>query len=311
MKDVPNAARLTAEAVTALRGFKTHLVAECGLAPNTVAAYLGDVNAFLAVLPAYRDVTLSDVIKYARLIGGGRASVATLNRVLSSLRIFYRYLVKEGEVSASPLEFVPSAKRPERLPDYLDLREVEAIISAAARARAAADGGPARAKLRLSRDVAMLALAYGCGLRASELTAVRTNDVDFNLGVVRVRGKGGRERLVPFGAVARRYLGDYLAVRKDAGIDDPYLFASRRRAGGVSRKLFWEKVKRYAALAGVPAVRPHLLRHTFATHLIQAGADVRAVQELLGHANVATTQIYTHLDTKTLSALHHKFHPRK
>lgn len=293
-----------------LRGFKTYLVAECGLAPNTVAAYLRDVGNYVAWVPRFREATVIDVVGFIRGLNDGKAAAATVNRVLSSLRVFYRYLMKEGEVDASPLEFVTSAKKPSRLPDYLHIAEVDAIIESAAKIRAAGAGQPAKVQERLARDVAMLALAYGCGLRASELTNLRVADVDFTAGIIRVRGKGGRERLVPFGEVTCGYLKDYLTARKEAGTVSPYLFASRRREGGVSRKLLWEIVKRYAKAAGVQGVRPHLFRHTFAAHLIQAGADVRTVQELLGHANVTTTQIYAHLDTRTLTAAHKRFHPR-
>jgi integrase/recombinase XerD len=132
------------------------------------------------------------------------------------------------------------------------------------------------------------------------------------LNVVRVKGKGGRERLVPFGAVAAHYVEKYLTLAGGvAGAETPFLFASPRRRGPISRQYLWKAVKRYAAQAGVEGVKPHLFRHTFATHLVQAGADIRTVQELLGHANITTTQIYAHLDTKTLQQFHEKYHPRK
>jgi integrase/recombinase XerD len=303
------------EAATALRGFKAYLVAECGLAENTVSAYVRDVDRFLGFCADFREATLADVVAYVRTLSAAGAAATSLSRRLSSLRVFYRYLRDEGEVDASPLEFVESPKTPARLPDYLHANEVEAIIGAAARAFEVAEaaGGPRRGIVTAARDVAMLALAYGCGLRASELAGLKRGDVDLKLALVRVRGKGGKERLVPFGAVAADFLRNYLRLSAAAEEDDnPYLFPSPRRRGRpVSRQLLWKTVKKYAALAGVPGVKPHLFRHTFATHLIQAGADVRTVQELLGHASITTTQIYAHLDTKSLKEFHEKFHPRK
>lgn len=298
------------ETAAALRGFKAYLVAECGLAENTVAAYLRDVNDFLAFCGDFRDAQLADIVAYVRKLSGAGAAATSLSRRLSSLRVFYRYLRDEGEVKASPLEFVESPKRPSRLPDYLHVEEVEAIIGAAARVL---DAASTAQKLTAARDIAMLALAYACGLRASEQVGLKRADVDLGLALVRVRGKGGKERLVPFGAVAKGYLEQYLELLKGAGLsDEVFLFPSPRRRGKpVSRQLLWKTVKKYAALAGVEGVKPHLFRHTFATHLIQAGADVRTVQELLGHANITTTQIYAHLDTKSLKEFHETYHPRK
>ena len=300
------------DAATALRGFKAYLVAECGLAENTVSAYLRDVRDFFAFKSDFRGAELADVVAYVRKLAERGGAASSLARRLSSLRVFYRYLRGEGEVASSPMEFVESPKMPSRLPDYLHIDEVEAIIGAAAKAADAASALPAAKALGPTRDVAMLALAYGCGLRAGELTALKLKDVDLRLNVLRVKGKGGKERLVPFGPVAAHYVQKYINMLAAAGKkDSAFLFASPRRAGPVSRQYLWKVVKRNAEAAGVPGVKPHLFRHTFATHLVQAGADIRTVQELLGHANITTTQIYAHLDTKTLQQFHDKFHPRK
>jgi site-specific recombinase XerD len=302
------------DAATAMRGFKAYLVAECGLAENTVAAYLRDVGDFAFFCGDFRGAALADVVAYVQKLSAGGAAATSLSRRLSSLRVFYRYLRDEGEVDASPLEFVASPKTPSRLPDYLHVDEVEAIIGAAARALDVAEkAGTGQQVLSAARDVAMLALAYGCGLRAGELVGLRRADVDLNLALLRVRGKGGKERLVPFGDVAKGSIKKYLGLLDAAGKGDgAYLFPSPRGRGRpVSRQLLWKNVKKCARLAGVPGVKPHLFRHTFATHLVQAGADIRTVQELLGHANITTTQIYAHLDTKSLKEFHEKYHPRK
>ncbi|MGD8719206.1 MAG: tyrosine recombinase [Candidatus Zixiibacteriota bacterium] len=305
---------LSTDGAVALRGFKAYLVAECGLAENTVAAYLRDVEDFVAFHPEFKGAELADVVAYVRKLSAAGAAASSLSRRLSSLRVFYRHLQDEGEVKKSPLEFVASPKKPARLPDYLHISEVEAVINAAA-ARLAAEeraGASPRRIRRVARDAALLALAYACGLRASELVGLRRADVDLKLGLLRVRGKGGKERLVPFGPVAREHIAKFLRLEEGgAGSDSAFLFPSDRRPGPVSRQYLWKVVKEYAALAGVPGVKPHLFRHTFATHLIQAGADVRTVQELLGHANITTTQIYAHLDTKSLKEFHERFHPRK
>ncbi len=312
-KGPDSVAVLSPAAAAALRGFKTYLLAECGLSPNSVAAYLRDVENFIAHAGNYKNVRLDDVVTYVRRMSAEGAAASSLARRLSSLRVFYRYLLGEGEVAASPLEFVDTPKRPRRLPDYLELGDVEAIIGAAAReldAAVAANVSPSRI-LAAARNAALLALAYACGLRASELVGLRRADVDLGLAVLRVRGKGGKERLVPFGAVAKDLLEKYLSLLDAGAAESPFLFPSPKRRGPISRQLLWLVVTRYAARAGVKGVKPHLFRHTFATHLIQAGADIRTVQELLGHANITTTQIYAHLDTVSLKKFHDKYHPRK
>jgi integrase/recombinase XerD len=310
-KDTPSGGDVAA----VVRGFKAYLVAECALAENTVSAYVRDVERFVKFCGDFRRAALADVVAYVRELSAAGAAATSLSRRLSSLRVFYRYLRDEGEVDASPLEFVESPKTPSRLPDYLHVNEVEAIIGAAARALEAAEGArrPQREIRAAARDAAMLALAYGCGLRASELVGLKRSDVDLKLALLRVRGKGGKERLIPFGEVARSFVEHYIRFSGAVGNgENPYLFpSSRGRGRPVSRQLLWKMVKKYAGLAGVEGVKPHLFRHTFATHLIQAGADVRTVQELLGHANITTTQIYAHLDTKSLKEFHEKFHPRK
>jgi integrase/recombinase XerD len=298
-----------------LRGFAAYLTVERGLAPATVAAYESDIRLFLSVSDkVLLNAALPDVTAALRELGRAGRSVATLNRMTSALRVFYRYLVADGEIEKSPLEYLKTARLEERLPDYLFRGDVEKIIDAAAAASKDAEardaGQPER--FRAARDAAMLALAYASGLRASELVGLPVRAVDRRLGFVQVIGKGSKERLVPFGAVASRHLDVYLDnYRPLSPVESDFVFIRWAGRDHISRQTFWGVVKKYAAAAGVPGVKPHTFRHSFATHLIQAGADLRTVQELLGHANISTTQIYTQLDVKRLQEIHRAAHPRK
>ncbi len=298
-----------------LRGFAAYLTVERGLAPATVAAYESDILLFLSVSnKVLLNATLPDVTAALRELGRAGRSVATLNRMTSALRVFYRYLVGDGDLETSPLEYLQTARLEERLPDYLFRDDVEEIIAAAAAASKEAearDASPAE-RFRIARDAAMLALAYASGLRATELVGLPVRALDRRLGFVQVIGKGSKERLVPFGAVAFRHLDVYLGnYRPLSPKESDFVFIRWGGKDHISRQTFWGVVKKYAAAAGVPGVKPHTFRHSFATHLIQAGADLRTVQELLGHANISTTQIYTQLDVKRLQEIQRTAHPRK
>jgi integrase/recombinase XerD len=306
---------ISVEDARLLRGLTVYLSVERGLAPSTVAAYESDIRSFLGVLrkPLLK-VTLPDVTAALRDLGAAGRTVATLNRMTSTLRVFYRYLVADGEIGTSPLEYLQTARLEERLPDYLFRDDVEKIIAAAEAVLRDVENRNAKPteRFRASRDLAMLALAYASGLRASELVGLPVKGLDRRLGFVQVVGKGSKERLVPFGAVAARHLDVYLGnYRPLSPKESDFVFIRWGGKNHVSRQTFWGVVKRYASAAGVPGVKPHTFRHTFATHLIQAGADLRTVQELLGHANIGTTQIYTQLDVARLKEIHRTAHPRK
>jgi len=313
--DAEKAKEIRAEDARLLRGFAAYLTVERGLAPATVAAYESDVRLFLSVSEKpLLNAILPDVTAALRELGREGRSVVTLNRMTSALRVLYRYLVADGEIETSPLEYLQTARTEERLPDYLFHDDVERIIAAAAAALGDAesrDASPAE-RFRPARDVAMLALAYASGLRAAELVNLPVRALDRRLGFVQVIGKGSKERLVPFGAVAARHLDVYLGnYRRLSPKESEFVFIRWGGKRHVSRQTFWGVVKRYASAAGVPGVKPHTFRHTFATHLIQAGADLRTVQELLGHASISTTQIYTQLDVARLKEIHRAAHPRK
>ncbi|MCX7962489.1 MAG: site-specific tyrosine recombinase XerD [Burkholderiales bacterium] len=274
---------------------------EDGLAQATLAAYRADLAALAAHLDGKGLPRASEADLSAFLAArGGRASSAA--RRLASLRRFYRWCVRERILAADPTLALEAPKRAPRFPRTLTEADVEALL-------AAPDTGTA---LGL-RDRAMLEVLYACGLRVSELVRLRTYEVDLEAGVLRVLGKGARERLVPPGEEAvewtRRYLVEArprLLARKVSEA----LFVTARGAP-MTRQGFWRNLRRYGARA-IPGKRlsPHVLRHAFATHLLNHGADLRAVQMLLGHADISTTQIYTHVARERLKVLHEKHHPR-
>jgi integrase/recombinase XerD len=289
-----------------LDAFCDTLWLEAGLSKNTLAGYRADLAQFAAWL-GRRDKTLErvapvDLHDYLRDFSR-RAKSASQRRLIASLRRFYRHLLATGEIGADPTLNIAPPPRPERFPKTLSEAQVEALLAAP----------NVETPLGL-RDRAMLEVLYATGLRVSELVALKRFEVGLNEGVVRVFGKGSKERLVPLGQVAQEWLERYLNEAR------PTLLAGRacdavfvtRRAAGLTRQMFWTLVKRHAARAGIDASRisPHTLRHAFATHLINHGADLRVVQLLLGHADISTTQVYTHVARERLKQLHAQHHPR-
>jgi integrase/recombinase XerD len=290
----------------ALRDFTSYLRAEAGLAENSVAAYARDVGAWLRHLGRRGRTPAAagreDVLDHLAALRAGGLSARSLARALAALRSFYAFLVAEGRAAADPSAAVDAPRLWSRLPAVLGREDVESLL--------------ARPNVRTPlgrRDRAILEVLYGCGLRASEVAGLRTDRVSFDLGVLRVLGKGSKERLVPFGARARAALGSWLAhgwPRLARGPAEPRLFLTK--AGRpLLREDVWRVVRRHLRAAGITAgASTHTLRHSFATHLLEGGADLRAVQEMLGHASVQTTQIYTHTDAARLRAVHRKYHPR-
>lgn len=279
---------------------------EEGLSRNTLASYRADLVLFARALAA-RGLTPAtarepDLSSY--LAGFSRkAKPASQRRLLSTWRRYYRWLLARGRIEADPTLRIDPPMRVERFPKTLSEAQVEALLAA-----------PDTATALGLRDRAMLEVLYASGLRVSELVGLRMFEIGLQEGVVRVMGKGAKERLVPLGEVAvdwvRRYLADarpeILAGRMS---DDVFV---TRLGTGMSREMFWRLIKQYGVQAGIQATRlsPHVLRHAFATHLINHGADLRVVQLLLGHADISTTQIYTHVARERLKALHAQHHPR-
>ena len=279
---------------------------ERGLSPNTLAAYRADLAALSRWL-AQRNLVLArtgraDVLAFiaARAAGGSRPRSTA--RQLSSFRRFFRYLVREGVVHEDPTAQIAMPRIGRSLPKSLTEAEVESLLLA-----------PLVSDPLGNRDRTMLEVLYATGLRVSELVSLRVDQVNMTQGVLRVLGKGNRERLIPLGEEAVRWLGSFLAgpraeILSDRGTD--FLFPTRR-GDRMTRQAFWHIIKRYARKASVNHdLSPHTLRHAFATHLLNHGADLRVVQMLLGHSDLSTTQIYTHVARERLKDLHSTHHPR-
>jgi len=278
---------------------------ESGLSGNTLNAYRTDLAAFEAWL-GKKSLTL-EAASRAEVLGYLAANVRqglsprSSARRLSTLRRFYRYLLREGLIQDDPTSDVrsPSLGRP--LPKAVTEASVEKLLAA-----------PPNTTLGV-RDRAMLETMYASGLRVSELVALALNELDLTTGLVRVTGKGGKERIVPLGDEATGRLGEYLQTARPSLLGEHKSGAVflTRRGQPMTRQAFWQLIKRYSALAGIDSsLSPHSLRHAFATHLLNHGADLRSVQMLLGHADLSTTQIYTHVARARLQSLHSSHHPR-
>ena len=285
--------------------FADALWLEHGLARNTLAAYRSDLAQFRAWLAGQGLdlLTVGEAEIRAYLAARHPGSKATSsNRRLTVLRRFYRWALRERRIAHDPCVNVDMAKQAPRFPQTLSEAQVEALLAA-----------PEIATPLGLRDRAMLEVLYATGLRVSELVALRVFEVGMSEGVVRVMGKGSKERLVPLGEVAldwvRRYLGQARPAILDGQLTDA-LFVTARGAG-MTRQMFWTLIKRHARAAQIAVpISPHTLRHAFATHLLNHGADLRVVQLLLGHADIGTTQIYTHVARERLKQLHARHHPR-
>jgi integrase/recombinase XerD len=288
-----------------LAAFSQHLVVEKGLAANTVAAYMADLQRFYdhetvadMASPWHREVIVSYL--HARRQDG--ITARSTARELSAIKAFCRFLNERGELHRDPSRDVQTPHLMQRLPSVLTYEEVESLLQAPDTTTA---GG--------KRDAALLEVMYATGLRASELTGLRLADVDLAGGSIKVRGKGGKERFIPLGELAVVQLDDYLVsgrppLLKRRRSSDLFLNRSGR---AMSRQSVWKIVKKYVQWARIDKpISPHTLRHSFATHLLEGGADLRSLQQLLGHADITTTQIYTHIVQQRLQTVYHTYHPR-
>jgi integrase/recombinase XerD len=284
--------RLSEADVRLLDAFCDALWLEDGLAKNTIASYRTDLEQ----LAARKGLLLVEETDLFAFLASRKGRASSAARLVSSLKRFYQYCLRERRIAADPTLKLDPPKRVPRFPKTLSEADVEALLAA-----------PDATTPRGLRDRAMLETLYATGLRVSELVALKTFEANLDAGVVRVMGKGSKERLVPLGEEAVDWIARYLAQRKSKA-DAIFVTA---RGGGMTRQAFWHLIRRYGARA-IPGKKlsPHVLRHAFATHLINHGADLRVVQLLLGHADISTTQIYTHVARERLKALHAKHHPR-
>jgi integrase/recombinase XerD len=305
-KQIPLAEQCSEADIAIIDRFADALWMENGLSENTLAAYRRDLCGFAAWLAA-RQVALAGASP-AELLGvlagqyrSGRALRSSV-RLLSSLRRFYRYLVREGRRKDDPTANIDSPKLDRPLPHTLSESEVEALLAA-----------PETSAAVGLRDRAMLELLYASGLRVSELVSLDVDRVNLAQGVVRVLGKGNKERLVPVGDEAVTWLQRYSKEARPEllrGKTSNRLFVSRK-SGSITRQAFWYRLREYALRSGIRGhLSPHTLRHAFATHLVNHGADLRVVQMLLGHSDLSTTQIYTHVARERLRQIHREHHPR-
>lgn len=298
-------AGVVSEAIASIEEYLAGLEIERGAAPNTLAAYRRDLKGFASFLSRERrpigDLDVADLSRYLgglRRRGLGSRSIA---RHLSAVRGLYRFLLDAGRVPRDPTLHLDGPRPPRRLPRTLSMADAAALVESPDTTRP--DG---------LRDRALLELLYASGLRASEALGLRIEDVNFKAGYVMVTGKGDRQRLVPAGARALDWMRHYLTTVRPRQVrrECPALFLNRS-GGAMSRQALWGLIRRAARRAGLrAAVSPHTLRHSFASHLLERGADLRSVQAMLGHVDISTTQIYTHLPSSVVHDMYRKFHPR-
>jgi len=291
----------------AIEAFVAYLSVERGLSANTLAAYRSDLQRYATFLGDRgkrepRQVISEDLTEFMYGEKQRGRLPSSIARRLAAVRMFHRFLVGERQADADPTESVETPRMWRHLPDPLNIGDVERLLEQ-----------PDDDRWTGLRDRALLETMYASGLRASEAISLSVNDIDFDLGCLRCMGKGSKERVVPIGRKAQEAIRRYLAAaRAKAAKPDtgPWLFVSRR-GRRISRQTVWKVITRWARRAQIEKrVSPHTLRHSFATHLLERGADLRIVQELLGHASVSTTQIYTHVTTSRLKSIHKQFHPR-
>lgn len=284
-----------------------HLIVEKGLSRNTLAAYMSDLQHFGVFVRArggstFQDLSREDIIAYLAERRQQGMAARTLARELVSLKTLYRFLHRQQMGSADPTAQIQAPRQGHYLPDVLTLHEVEQLLQA-----------PDISTPLGKRDAALLEMLYATGLRASELIALTVGDVQTTTGYVKVRGKGGKERLVPVGEMAAVQLDDYLLEGRHKllkGRSAVHLFVNRS-AAGLTRQGLWKIVKKYMHQTAIhKPFSPHTLRHSFATHLLEGGADLRSLQHMLGHVDISTTQIYTHVVQQRLRALYTAHHPR-
>jgi len=287
--------------------YMNYITVEKGLSRNTLDSYGGDLVRYADFLGGLGideigKTSKTEAMAYLLSLWKQGLSPKTVARSISVLRGFYRWLADEGVLAGNPLEDMESPRTRRSLPEVLSVDEVESLLNQ-----------PDPSHPIGMRDKAMLELLYAAGLRVSELTQLPLSNVNVEAGYVIVLGKGGKQRIVPMGQEALHWLSQYLEDSRSRLLGDkrsPLVFVSQWRRG-MSRQAFWKIIKKYALMAGIrKKISPHTIRHSFASHLLEGGADLRSVQSLLGHVDISTTQIYTHVTRERLKRVHARYHPR-
>ncbi len=292
---------------TSLRNFETYLRLEKSLSENSIEAYLRDVhkmedffiNRDIRILPP--EITYADLKDFLAWYGSGNPSARTQARVISGIRAYFKFLLIDGEISENPSSLIESPRTGFRLPEVLSVDEIDRMVESIDLSRPEGH-----------RNKAIIETLYGCGLRVSELVNIRLTDIHYGEGFIVVTGKGNKQRLVPIGKKTLKEIDLYRDKRQlIPSIRDANILFLNRRGGRMTRAMIFTIIKDLAARAGIKKkVSPHTFRHSFATHMIEAGADLRAVQEMLGHESILTTEIYTHIDRGFLRDTLIMFHPR-
>ncbi len=288
--------------------FLSYLSVERGLASNTVTSYREDLNVYLDFMQkggitALSRIAKNDITDFMLDQKGRGISANSIARRLAAIRMFHRFLVRERVLKNDPSVLIESPKLWKKVPDTLSLNEIEALI-----------GQPQTNTILGIRDKAILETLYATGMRVSEVVNLKIEWLNLDVGFLRCLGKGRKERVIPLGKKAVASISRYLQTARPAFLknkESEYLYLSRF-GKRISRQSLWKLIKKYALKARIKKnIRPHILRHSFATHLLEHGADLRSVQEMLGHSNISTTQIYTHINKERLKSVHKMFHPRQ
>jgi integrase/recombinase XerD len=307
MDKSPEQSLILRQSIDSISGFIDALWLEDGLSKNTLEAYRSDLEIYATWLAQahQKNILQSSVVEITDFMAKRRVDKATsANRRLTVLKRFFRYMIRQNQLTEDPCLNLRPAKQAMRFPTSLSEAQVEALLQA-----------PNIEENLGLRDRAMLELMYASGLRVSEIIVLKLIHLRLNEGIIHIiGGKGNKERLVPFGGEAAQWLQQYLEEARPPLLENKtseYLFVGRHTANCLTRQAFWYVIKRYATLAGIQEhLSPHTLRHAFATHLLNHGADLRVVQLLLGHADISTTQIYTHIARERLKNIHQQHHPR-
>lgn len=297
---------------SALKQYLRFVKVEKGLAENSVLSYKNDLDRYLRFISGdlqinqLGGITVAHIESFLMELLSIELSISTIARNISSIRSFHEFAVVENLADANPAELIELPKKAKKLPEVLTAFEAEQIIDSADRSISVG-----------VRDAAILETLYASGMRVSELTALELDDLYFEIGFIKVIGKGNKERLVPMGELAQKAVEHYVENARNDFLNSKKPEKSKnrvfinQRGGPLSRMSIWNIVNKYAEKAGIEKnVYPHIFRHSFATHLLEGGADLRAVQEMLGHSSIITTEIYTHVDRSLLHQIHKEFHPR-